>query len=88
MATDWGEEADSRRIANRPGARELAAVDGALALERVTFAYPTQPRPALEDFSARIVPGQLVALVGPSGAGKTTLTTLIPRFYDPRTAAS
>ena len=71
-------------VANRPGARELAAVEGALALERVTFAYPTQQRPALHEFSARIEPGQLVALVGPSGAGKTTLTTLIPRFYDPQ----
>jgi ATP-binding cassette subfamily B protein len=71
-------------IADRPGARELETVDGALELDRVTFAYPTQPQPALEDFSARIEPGQLVALVGPSGAGKTTLTTLIPRFYDPQ----
>jgi ATP-binding cassette, subfamily B, bacterial len=50
----------------------------------VTFAYPTQARPALIDFSARIEPGRLVALVGPCGAGKTTLTTLIPRFYDPQ----
>lgn len=71
-------------VADRPGARELASVAGAVELEGVTFAYPTQPRPALEDFGARIEPGQLVALVGPSGAGKTTLTTLIPRFYDPQ----
>jgi ATP-binding cassette, subfamily B, bacterial len=71
-------------VADRPRARALGAADGALALERVTFAYPTQRSPALQDFSARIEPGQLVALVGPSGAGKTTLTTLIPRFYDPQ----
>jgi ATP-binding cassette subfamily B protein len=71
-------------VTDRPGARDLPAVDGALELENVTFAYPTQARPALEDFSARIEPGQLVALVGPSGAGKTTLTTLIPRFYEPQ----
>jgi len=71
-------------VANRAGARELASIDGELTLEEVTFAYPTQKRPALIDFSARIEPGQLVALVGPSGAGKTTLTTLIPRFYDPQ----
>jgi ATP-binding cassette subfamily B protein len=70
-------------VADRPGARALATVDGELALERVTFAYPTQQTRAVQDFSAQIQPGQLVALVGPSGAGKTTLTTLIPRFYDP-----
>jgi ATP-binding cassette subfamily B protein len=71
-------------VADRPGARGLHAVEGAIALDSVTFAYPTQTRPALEDLSVRIEPGQLVALVGPSGAGKTTLTTLIPRFYDPQ----
>jgi ATP-binding cassette, subfamily B, bacterial len=71
-------------VADRTGARELDSIGGALALEHVTFAYPGQARPALADFSARIEPGQLVALVGPSGAGKTTLTTLIPRFYDPQ----
>jgi ATP-binding cassette, subfamily B, bacterial len=71
-------------VTDRPGARSQDAVEGAIELDGVTFAYPTQARPALEDFSARIEPGQLVALVGPSGAGKTTLTTLIPRFYDPQ----
>jgi ATP-binding cassette, subfamily B, bacterial len=71
-------------VADRPGARELPTAAGALELEQVTFAYPGQARPALRDLSARIEPGQLVALVGPSGAGKTTLTTLIPRFYDPQ----
>jgi len=70
-------------VTDREGAQELATVRGALTFESVTFAYPTQPRPALTSFSARIEPGQLVALVGPSGAGKTTITTLIPRFHDP-----
>jgi ATP-binding cassette, subfamily B, bacterial len=70
-------------VADRPGARALPTADGTIALERVTFAYPTQQSPALREFSGRVEPGQLVALVGPSGAGKTTLTTLIPRFYDP-----
>jgi ATP-binding cassette subfamily B protein len=71
-------------VADRPGARDLDSVSGALTLEGVTFGYPTQSAPALHDFSAKIESGQLVALVGPSGAGKTTLTTLIPRFYDPQ----
>jgi ATP-binding cassette subfamily B protein len=70
-------------VADRPGARPLREATGAVELEAVTFAYPGQARPAVEELSARIEPGQLVALVGPSGAGKTTLTTLIPRFYDP-----
>jgi ATP-binding cassette subfamily B protein len=71
-------------VADRPGARELPVASGALELQDVEFAYPGQARPALRDFTAQIEPGQLVALVGPSGAGKTTLTTLIPRFYDPQ----
>src|SRR5918999_4641211 len=71
-------------VSDRPDARELPSIEGELTLEDVTFAYPTQERPALIDFSARIEPGQLIALVGPSGAGKTTLTTIIPRFYDPQ----
>jgi len=70
-------------VADRDAASVLRSARGAIELERVTFTYPGQARPALIDFSARIEPGQLVALVGPSGAGKTTLTTLIPRFYDP-----
>src|SRR5215216_1761776 len=50
-------------VANRAGARELASIDGELTLEEVTFAYPTQKRPALIAFTARIEPGQLVAIV-------------------------
>ena len=70
-------------VTERPDARGLPDPTGAITIEAVTFAYPGQRRPALEDLSVGIAPGQLVALVGPSGAGKTTLTTLIPRFYDP-----
>jgi ATP-binding cassette subfamily B protein len=71
-------------VADAPRARALSRIDGHLRLERVTFAHPGQARPALADLSAAIEPGQLVALVGPSGAGKTTLTTLVPRFHDPQ----
>src|ERR687887_2185271 len=74
-------------VADHPGARPLRDTTGAIELEAVTFSYPGQARPALADFSARMEPGQLVALVGPSGAGKTTLTTLIARFYDPQAGA-
>jgi ATP-binding cassette subfamily B protein len=66
---------------------ELGVVRGAIRFERVTFAYHGSDRPALEDVSFEVEPGQLVALVGPSGAGKTTITSLVPRFYDPQHGA-
>ncbi len=74
-------------ITDSPYARPLDEVRGELTLEHVTFSYPGQKRPALDDVSADIAPGQLVALVGPSGAGKTTLTNLVARFYDPDAGA-
>ncbi len=69
-------------IADAPGAVSLGQARGAVCLEHVTFAYPGQQRPALDDVTVDIEAGQLVALVGPSGAGKTTITTLVPRFFD------
>ena len=57
---------------------------GALAFEGVTFAYPSRPdRPVLRGLDIDIAPGERVALVGPSGAGKTTVFQLLMRFYDP-----
>ncbi|WP_066776943.1 ABC transporter transmembrane domain-containing protein [Sphingomonas sp. CCH5-D11] len=57
---------------------------GAVTFEHVEFRYPTRPdTAALHDFSLQIAPGETVALVGPSGAGKTTLFQLLQRFYDP-----
>ena len=57
---------------------------GRLAFEGVTFHYPTRPdTPALDDFSLNVEPGETVALVGPSGAGKTTVLQMLLRFYDP-----
>jgi ATP-binding cassette subfamily B protein len=72
-------------ITDAPDALALDGdVHGSLRLEHVTFTYPAALRPALADITLDIAPGQLVALVGPSGAGKTTLTTLVPRFLDPQ----
>jgi ABC-type multidrug transport system fused ATPase/permease subunit len=70
------------RVQERPGARNPDPVAGAVELDRVGFAY--QPgRLVLEDISLTVRPVETVALVGPSGAGKTTLVSLIARFYDP-----
>jgi ATP-binding cassette subfamily B protein/subfamily B ATP-binding cassette protein MsbA len=64
-----------------PEAPKLATVQGRIELGNVSFAYE-QGRPVLRDVSFRVEPGQTVALVGPTGAGKTTIANLIPRFYD------
>ncbi len=59
-------------------------VRGAIAFEGVRFAYPSRPgMPALDNLDLAISPGETVALVGPSGAGKTSVIQLIQRFYDP-----
>jgi ATP-binding cassette, subfamily B, bacterial len=67
-----------------PDARPLEDVRGAVELRGVTFAYPGQERAAVRDLDVVVEPGQLVALVGPSGAGKTTLGALVARLVDPQ----
>jgi ATP-binding cassette subfamily B protein len=68
-------------IVERPGAVDLPAT-GALTLDHVTFAYVNEP--VLHDVSLEIKPGERIALVGPTGAGKSTVAKLLARFYDPR----
>ena len=73
-------------VAIRDGAREPAAREGgsAVRFEHVTFTYPGRAREALSDVSFEIPAGATVALVGPSGAGKTTIANLLLRFWDPQ----
>jgi ATP-binding cassette, subfamily B, bacterial len=81
--------------AEQPVIREPAApkplpqpVRGSLAFEDVSFRYPTRPDSlALDRFDLRVAPGETVAIVGPSGAGKTTVFNLLMRFYDPAKGA-
>ena len=66
------------------GGERLAQVVGAVTLERVRFRYPTRPHvEALDGVDLRVSPGETVALVGRSGAGKSTILSLLLRFYDP-----
>jgi subfamily B ATP-binding cassette protein MsbA len=69
-------------IEDAPDAVELPTIRGAVALEGVSFRYGTGDE-VLRDVSFEMHPGEVVALVGPSGAGKTSIANLIPRFYDP-----
>jgi ABC-type multidrug transport system fused ATPase/permease subunit len=69
-------------IPERPNAIEPAAIKGEIAFEHVAFAYAADS-PVLKDVSFTIKPGQMVGVVGPTGSGKSTVVSLIPRFYDP-----
>lgn len=71
-------------IADPPRPVAPRRVSGELAFTNVTFAYSPRHRPALEDVSFRVRPGERIAIVGPSGAGKTTLVSLLLRFFDPQ----
>ena len=69
-------------IVDRPGASPLGRVEGAIGFHSVSFGYETGEQPVLRNVSFALRPGEFVALVGPSGVGKSTLCSLIPRFYD------
>lgn len=64
------------------GTVELGDVQGALRVEQLTFSYPGHDKVVLNDISFAAKPGQTIALVGRSGSGKTTISSLLPRFYE------
>ena len=72
---------EPEEIADRPDARPLPPGDGRLVFDGVTFGYDPE-RPVLHGIDVAIEPGSTVALIGHTGSGKTTLTALVPRFYD------
>ena len=71
-----------RDVRDLPGARQAPRFRGKIEFDKVTFGYESK-RPVLRDVSFLVEPGKMVALVGPTGAGKTSIISLIPRFYDP-----
>jgi ATP-binding cassette subfamily B protein/subfamily B ATP-binding cassette protein MsbA len=69
-------------VVDRPGAMAMPTARGEVVFEQVTFAYEAG-RPVLHDINLNVSPGQTTAIVGSTGAGKSTLVSLIPRFFDP-----
>lgn len=74
---------ETPEIDDAPNAKPLNDVEGRVLFDHITFEYE-QDRPALTNISFEVEAGETIAVVGPSGAGKTTLVNLIPRFYDPQ----
>src|SRR6266851_3037601 len=69
------------QVRDLPGAKHAPRLKGKIEFDQVSFSYDGR-QPVLADVDLKIEPGQLVALVGPTGAGKTTIVSLLPRFYD------
>ncbi|MCS7315062.1 MAG: ABC transporter ATP-binding protein [Bryobacterales bacterium] len=75
--------ARAEEVQDRPGARPLERFEREIVYDRVSFRYPGSPNGfLLEDIRLEVRRGEVLAVVGPSGAGKTTLVNLLPRFYD------
>jgi ATP-binding cassette subfamily B multidrug efflux pump len=70
-------------VQDAPGAIELPAIQGRVCFDRVSFHYADDPSLVLQDISLQVEPGQTVALVGKTGAGKSTLVKLLSRLHDP-----
>lgn len=71
-----------QHIQDKPGAAKLSKFQQGIRLEKVSFRYPTTEGWTLNNIDLEVKAGEIAALVGPSGAGKTTLANLVPRFYD------
>ena len=69
-------------IKEKPGAHIISNFENSIHFSNISFRYPGEKQPTLQDINLEIKTGEVVAIVGPSGVGKTTLVNLIPRFYD------
>ncbi|MCQ2432967.1 MAG: ABC transporter ATP-binding protein/permease, partial [Clostridia bacterium] len=72
---------ETPEIPDAPDAKTLAGADGSVSLEHVYFSYVPEKK-LIEDFNLEVAPGQRIAIVGPTGCGKTTMINLLMRFYD------
>ena len=81
--------AEPLEMPSKPGAKvvESETTMGRLTMRGVSFAYAGVETPVLQEINLEVQPGEMIALVGPSGAGKTTLCNLVARFYDPTAGA-
>ncbi len=83
----WEVMDEHAEIIERPGAAPLAPLKDEIELRNVSFGYANESRAVLTDVNLKIKAGTMVALVGESGGGKSTLTKLLPRFHDPTSGA-
>ena len=83
----WEVMDEHAAIGEKPGASELPTLKKEIELRNVSFGYANESRSVLRDVSLKIKAGTMVALVGESGGGKSTLTKLLPRFHDPSSGA-
>src|SRR5690348_18091933 len=83
----WEVMDEDAAIREKPEAGELSVLRKEIELRNVSFGYANESRSVLRDVSLKIKAGTMVALVGQSGGGKSTLTKLLPRFHDPREGA-
>ncbi len=73
-----------KKIKNKPGAINLPKVSGKIKFDKITFSYREDESPILKNISLDIEPGETVAFLGTTGSGKSTIVSLVPRFYDPQ----
>jgi ATP-binding cassette, subfamily B, bacterial MsbA len=83
----WEVLDEHAEIPEKPNARDLPPLKSEIELRDVSFGYANEERSVLRDVNLRIPAGKMVALVGESGGGKSTLTKLLPRFHDPTSGA-
>ena len=83
----WEVMDEHSTLQEKPGAGELPTLKKEIELRNVSFGYANETRSVLRDVSLKIPAGMMVALVGESGGGKSTLTKLLPRFHDPSSGA-